>query len=112
MNRTALMATSVLAFSTVAGAVQADALSPIATVWCATPSFHNANLSDGVQQATRAAMDGSDEPVKILDAMLAYSDNEALGAAIIREFDAVCPDTARAVLGDDIIDRAILFNNN
>ena len=34
-------------------------------------------------------MDGSDEPVKILDAMLAYSDNEALGAAIIREFDAV-----------------------
>ena len=37
----------------------------------------------------RAAMDGSDEPIKILEAMLAYSDNEALGAAIIREFDAV-----------------------
>ena len=44
-------------------------------------------------------MDGSDEPIKILEAMLAYSDNEALGAAIIREFDAVCPNTARVVLG-------------
>ena len=28
-------------------------------------------------------MDGSDEPIKILEAMLAYSDNEALGAVII-----------------------------
>ena len=26
-------------------------------------------------------MDVSDEPIKILEAMLAYSDNEALGAA-------------------------------
>ena len=33
----------------------------------------------------RAAMDGSDEPIKILEAMLAYSDNEALGAAIITD---------------------------
>jgi len=112
MNQRALMAASVLVLSTFSGAVQADALSPIATVWCATPSFHNANLSDGVEQATRAAMDGSDDPFKILDAMLAFSDNETLGAALIREFDAVCPDTARAVLGDDIIDRAIQFNEN
>ena len=37
--------------------------------WCAT--------------GRAAAMDGSDEPIKILEAMLAYSDNEALGAAII-----------------------------
>ena len=36
-----------------------------------------------MQQVTRAAMDVSDEPIKILEAMLAYSDNEALGAAII-----------------------------
>ena len=106
------MTASLLVLSMFCGTAKADALTPIASVWCTTPSFHNANLSDGVQQATRAAMDGSDEPVKILDAMLAYSDNEALGAAIIREFDAVCPDTARAVLGDDIIDRAIQFNEN
>ena len=49
MNQRALMAASVLTQSTFSGAVQADALSPIATVWCATPSFHNANLSDGVE---------------------------------------------------------------
>ena len=106
------MTASLLALSMFCGIAKADALTPIASVWCATPSFHNANLSDGVEQATRAAMDGSEEPFKILDAMLAFSDNEALGAAIIREFDAVCPDTARAVLGDDVIDRAIQFNDN
>ena len=57
-------------------------------------------------------MDGSDEPIKILEAMLAYSDNEALGAAIIREFVAVCPNTARVVLGDDIIGPAVQFDEN
>ena len=60
----------------------------------------------------RAAMDGSDEPIKILEAMLAYSDNEALGAAIIREFDAVVSQHSPSGVGTHGIDRAIQFDEN